>query len=1027
MPQTAEAGCDFSQKTREVISRFRIKTPVYLDGSGDWQENPRTLEQCASHEILYQCWKLSKIQNISFFNNISLILGKNFDKEGLRKTASSLDEFAAGQTDSGSESNIVKPEWFLVIFRLLTWALAGKALDVNRKINAPDWNLTAQAECKAYARMLQNLNEIVRSQLSQEKEPVLLTDLYDRMHPTLPVSIQEIPKLLAEEDRLASPIESLLVKSRDGFPEEDIFPLIVQKLTPPTGVVTEISPAYLRPSMRLLMDDSIDVASGIPYTASVILSVLQDIRSTETILAALERYPFQYTKIRENLVYTLGSLKESDAVPPISQVLSRPDAMASAANEKTAWFTNLFEEKIETIQALGKIGFPSLKVLDPLLGCLSHPSEILKTHLAWSLGEIGKAQQEELGGVNADIIITLLMILRLRNKESFIESVTALKKIGSPELLNSLYLYDIRSASLLALKPSQRGLFELSETLHHLIKTKSPVVMAVNGDSGTGKTYFCQAIKNGFGNIKAGEILYLMRDRKKDQKIFNRILGLEWLKKHIDPIYYQDDPLCREAIDPDKFFLNFMTKHSDKKLIILDGCRDRHYFQRVIDLFYTNGQLDVAVNFRAAHSTRRFNLEEREIALESVKSHLSFLEEPALEDTVFYQQGTVPLYDLDNSIPHRLNHEEVKELFKKPRIDRWSDLIRLGEFKSEAAVHSLTTGIIDVDRDRFVFKTEAMPTSLSREFASEERKIQILFNRDLNNHPNLLGHIPLPELKPRQLRFYAQDQIAGLGDGGRAFVLSFLDKRMFSSQVEAAKDFFLLKRDMYIVTNQGRLLRLSFEKNQLTEFGDCLPPVTCLETRPPDILVTGHADGSIRIWNNKNNRIFRVAAHDSPINSLAMDTFGRIYSASSDNWLKRWDFDHSTVLSSPLPGSFSRIKVYSDEQILAGSNDLRFVDLGKNRSRVLSFPKQTRINDICVAQDGRIVAALPGRLAVIAPNETSFTIQFLENEDFETLNCLIMGAKILTCCKRAKEPSHIRIFGNEYFVQHELGKLFLKD
>ena len=551
--------------------------------------------------------------------------------------------------------------------------------------------------------------------------------------------------------------------------------------------------------------------------------------------------------------------------------------------------------------------------------------------------------------------------------------------------------------------------------------------MAVNGDSGTGKTYFCQAIKDGFGDIRAEEILYLMRDRKKDQKIFNRMLGLEWLKKHIDPIYYQDDPLCREAADPYRFFLDFMTKHSDKKLIILDGCRDRHYFQRVIDLFYSNGRLDVAVNFRAAHSTRRSNLEEREIALESVKSHLSFLEEPALEDTLFYQLGTVPLYDLDNSIPHRLGQDEVKELFKRSRIDRWGDLIRLGEFKSEAAAHPMTTGTIDVEKDRFVFRTEAMPASHFLEFAGEERKLQIFFNQDLKNHPNLLGHIPLPELKPRQLRFYAQDQIAGLGDGGRAFVISFLDKRMFSCPVEAAKDFSLLKRDLYIVTNQGRLLHLSFEKNQQTEFGEDLPPITCLETRPPDVLVTGHTDGSLRLWNSGKNRIFRISAHDSPIQNLAVDPFGRIYSASSDNRLKRWDLEHSTVLSSSLPASIRGIQAYSDEQILVWSNDLRFEDMGKNRSRVLSLPIKSNINNLSVSPDGRIIAALPGRMAVIAPEDTSYTLQFLENEDFEILDCLIMGAKILICCRREKEPSHIRIFGNEYFVQHELGNLLLKD
>jgi hypothetical protein len=104
---------------------------------------------------------------------------------------------------------------------------------------------------------------------------------------------------------------------------------------------------------------------------------------------------------------------------------------------------------------------------------------------------------------------------------------------------------------------------------------------------------------------------------------------------------------------------------------ILYLMRDRHYFQRVIDLFYFHGRLDCEVNFRATHSTRRCNLEEREIALESVKNHLAFLEEPALEDTHFYREGFLILYDLDNSLGSRLNREEIHELFGKSRIESW--------------------------------------------------------------------------------------------------------------------------------------------------------------------------------------------------------------------------------------------------------------------------------------------------------------------------------------------------------------------
>src|SRR4030042_2161212 len=171
---------------------------------------------------------------------------------------------------------------------------------------------------------------------------------------------------------------------------------------------------------------------------------------------------------------------------------------------------------------------------------------------------------------------------------------------------------------------------------------------------------------------------------KRGHKVFNRLRGLAWLKKHIAPCYYQDYPGAEDEDDPEAYFRRFLEDNSDKRLIILDGCRDRHYFQRVIDFFYLQGELDIEVNFRAHFSTRRLNLETREFALESVKLHLQFLEEPALEDTLFYQEGLVILYDLDKSLGCRLRREETRELFERARGDSWGELIRIGDFSGGA-------------------------------------------------------------------------------------------------------------------------------------------------------------------------------------------------------------------------------------------------------------------------------------------------------------------------------------------------------
>lgn len=112
-----------------------------------------------------------------------------------------------------------------------------------------------------------------------------------------------------------------------------------------------------------------------------------------------------------------------------------------------------------------------------------------------------------------------------KNKEIFEETVTALRKINLPEFIHSLYLYHVGAINLISLKPAEKGLNELSITLNYIIKQKEKVVMAVTGDSGTGKTYFCQVLACGCAGLKPEEILYLRRDSKEGRKIFNRLIG----------------------------------------------------------------------------------------------------------------------------------------------------------------------------------------------------------------------------------------------------------------------------------------------------------------------------------------------------------------------------------------------------------------------------------------------------------------------------------------------------------------------
>lgn len=685
---------------------------------------------------------------------------------------------------------------------------------------------------------------------------------------------------------------------------------------------------------------------------------------------------------------------------------------------------------------MGKIGYPATAALQALLKIKDHPSAKLKTNLAWTLGEIGRAEKVIRGGVSADILIALLELLKTRDKRLFEETVSALKKIRLPEFIHALYLYNVGAVNLLALTPAQKGLFELSETIHFLIETKGSAVVAVNGDSGTGKTYFCQSLIDGFGDVNPDEILYLMRDRKKDQRIFNRMLGQKWLKSRVDPIHYQDDFLSEDEDAPEEYFLRFLENHGDKKLILLDGCRDEAYFQRVIELFYIHGKLDVEVNFRATHSTRRLNLEEREVAIESVKTHLAFLQEPPLEDTVFYLEGNTILYDLDNSFFSRLSREEIRKLFQKKRIDGWGDLILLGEFKKERHPLKPVNGQLRLVHERFRTESETWQEAKAKPLQSEEKKFSPGLNPDLKGKPNLIMEIQTSDIQPRQLRFYAQDQIAGIGEGGSIFIVTLLDNRIFYSFQEPMKAMSLFGRDFLLLNGKGEVFSLSFEKNELLRLEGTHSPVNALAALPNEGAITGHMDGSIRIWDLIHKRLQKLKAHSGPVASLAADHWGHIYSVGQDFFLKRWDMAEGTVSEVLLPEErIVRITPYPGEKILAFSDSaaIHILDL-KNAEKIsMSAPFSGPLLGGNPTRDGRFTAIVkeagkrpsrPGSLpAFFSPSEDGFFFQILDGHHQQTYDCLPMGPRIITCGRDSAKKHSIRIWGTDYQARTARAKL----
>lgn len=998
---------------KAFVDEFNPKKFFYLSKEGAWAENPERLRDLISHEFFFHLKKTDESEQTSILKELFEPWLEDETWAPAKKLALSL---------------FTKIHPFFILFENILFLTELEILRQQSETPCFDWDREGKTWKKSCARGLEERMAFLENLFSRPEKDLLLS-LGQRI--AFSPFLSALISFLGEEERLSASIDKLLERARDPKQEGEIYSLIMEKLTPPMGIVTHTSPALLRPCLKLLREKSLPFSSGIQYIASVILSILSDARSSDTLLEALHSCPVYLSKIRENLIYTLGTLGEERAVEPLAQILSLPDEAF------------LLDQKEECLWALGKIGLTSRKALPVLSGYVDHPYPKLRTYLAWAFGEIGRAQKERLGGVDADVVIGLLKLLKTRDKQVFEESASGLRKIGLPEFLHSLYLSNAGAVNILNLKPAKIGLNELSETFHYLLHSQKRVIVAVNGDSGTGKTYFCHSIKDGFGDFRAEDILYLMRDRPRDQKIFNRILGLRWLKRYIDPVYYHDYPLSEDEDDPEGYLEKFLEENAHKKLILLDGCRDEHYFQRVVDIFYQRGKLDVEANFRATFSTRRLNLEEREVALESVKSHLAFYEEPALEDTRFYQEGVVILYDLDNSILSRLNRQEIQEVFQKSRVDSWGDLIRLGDFGRETQSAAAEEEEFFCGEEEFSWEKESLELGKGQAFSPEEEMVKVLINEDLRSEPYLIKAVETAGIRSRNIHFYAQDQIAGWGEDGIIFVLSLQHNRLFKTKIEHARAIVLLGRDVFVAQKNGLLSRVSFERNEIRSLGRPDSEICSLASLPNDILITGHENGEIRVWNMREHFFLILQAGKGPVTSLAADYGGRIYAADAGGLLQVFDLKKGKVQSLKLAEiSLHLLRLYPGGKILIGAEAkdrnplLLLLDGEKKRAKKMTLPFRQNLLSLSVYFDGRIIVGLspkkeemsPGKgtLAILRPGEKAMGYTFLSGHQNGTADCLTMGPRIVSCGEDAPGHYSLRVWGTEFYVRRELSKLLIK-
>ena len=702
-------------------------------------------------------------------------------------------------------------------------------------------------------------------------------------------------------------------------------------------------------------------------------------------------------------------------------------------------------EKYEAIWALGKLGADAIGAV-PLLGKFVNYRDVnMQLSLAWAGGMIGRAQKHEFGGIDADLVAILMNLLTKDDSRVIEEVICSLKKLELPDFLHSLYLHSMKTIPTLSLKPSSTGLYELSETIFHLMSVRKTVVMAVTGDSGTGKTYFCEAIKNGFGGIKEGDILYLMRDDPGNMPVFYMMLGIKMLKKHLDPELYQNYPYSEDNDDPEAFFEDFISKCSGKKLVILDGWMDDAFFYHIIKKFYKKSFLDIIVNFRTTFSTKRLNLEEREGLLERVNTCLSYVESPRIEQTEFYHDSDIFIYNLDNSVASSLNNEEIFEVFHKKKIGVWGDYIRIGKFTGIPTMMEIEKGNFEGNRENFSDVIKDIRTDEVMTFTPDEAHFTRLLNENSEKNPNLLQVVKFHDFKIKRIVHYGQGQLACCSYDGEVGILSGLNDHILYTRAHESEPagLALVGNDICSIEANGDFRVVSFDKNTITAIGVSDSPPCSIASDHEHTIVTGHLDGSIRVWDLSTAQVRIIKGHADAVQSVFVDRGGKIYTGSKDKRLRAWDMLSNRVTTFEAPGSVYSLGRYTDGRIVVGinscGNDLSYhakvliVDLEAETFSHIYSLESAKIDALYAYFDGRIIAGISSggdrnvesKVIVMDPRSDSGQYRVLNKHGCVIRDCITMGPRIITCGTESNSENTLRIWGTQNYVRTELNKLKL--
>nr|MBC8526642.1 hypothetical protein [Candidatus Cloacimonadota bacterium] len=478
---------------------------------------------------------------------------------------------------------------------------------------------------------------------------------------------------------------------------------------------------------------------------------------------------------------------------------------------------------------------------------------------------------------------------------------------------------------------------------------------------------------------------------------------------------------------------------------------DELYFHQVIRKFYEKGYLDVIVKFQTTFSTRRINLEEREDTLESINTHLSLVEEPIIEETEFYREGTVLIYNLNNSISSRLNKEETIEIFQKKKLETWGDQIRIGRFQKNVKSLEIYDECLSSHWEDISMEINAISPKVVSDFTPKETNFSRILNEDIEKDPNFLQLVRTKNISINRIAFYTQGQIAYCGYDGTVGILTGLNDRIFYTDVHKAQvvGLTVVGGNIFSIDSIGTLKITSFHKNIITNVGICSSPATVLSGCRDGKIVTGHLDGTIRLWNVKSKQVTICKGHKKAVLAIVIDRDGKIYSGCQNAEFRLWDLDNNKVkIFEGHNAPITSIDILSEDKIVTGTKysefkkgkkeeikgaEIRIIDTKTDICKTVHIRDAERINVINVYFDGRVIAGTKSwenqfstsNIIVLDIGSDSCQYKNLTGHKIETKDCITMGPRIITCGNESKSEKALRIWGTEPYVKNEYEKLKL--